>query len=66
MLHHALSSSSVEEPGNNMNMHLRAEDKTSAGDNTTFLQSELTWDVGEDGRERVLDEDGNGCVHHGS
>ena len=62
MLHHALSPSSEEEPRNPMNMKLRAEDKTSAGDNLAFLQSKLTWDIGTDGRERVLDADGNGSV----
>lgn len=39
---------------------LRAEDTTSAGDNLTFLKSKLVWDRGDDGKERVLDEDGNG------
>ncbi|CAD6579425.1 MAG: Arginine N-methyltransferase 2 [Tremellales sp. Tagirdzhanova-0007] len=62
MLHHALSPSSEEEPRNPMNMKLRAEDKTSAGDNLAFLQSKLTWDIGTDGRERVLDADGNGVM----
>ena len=41
-------------------MTLRAEDKTSAGDNLTFLKSKLIWDMGDDGKERVLDADGNG------
>lgn len=57
MLHHALAGSGNDGDGV---MTLRAEDKTSAGDNLEFLRSELTWDVGEDGRERVLDADGNG------
>lgn len=56
MLHHALAGSQDMEGV----VTLRAEDKTSAGDNLQFLQSELTWDMGEDGRERVLDADGNG------
>ena len=55
MLHHALAAS--ESPDH---IRLRAEDKSSAGDNATFLQSKLTWDQGADGRERVLDADGNG------
>lgn len=42
--------------------HLKSIDPTSAGDNLTFLRSKLTWDVGEDGKERVLDEDGNGVM----
>jgi len=53
MLHHALEGDA---------MTLRAEDKTSAGDNMAFLKSKLTWDQGEDGKERVLDADGNGWV----
>jgi len=42
--------------------HVKPVDPTSAGDNHTFLRSKLTWDVGEDGKERVLDEDGNGVM----
>ena len=42
--------------------HVKPIDPTSAGDNLTFLRSKLTWDVGEDGKERVLDEDGNGVM----
>lgn len=57
MLHHALAGQAQDGV-----LTLRDEDKTSAGDNLTFLASELTWDVGEDGRERVLDADGNGWV----
>jgi protein arginine N-methyltransferase 2 len=59
MLHHALAGSSSDD---SKNIRLRAEDNTSAGDNMTFLQSKLTWDVGSDGKERVLDADGNGSV----
>lgn len=44
---------------------LRSVDDTSAGDNLKFLKSELRWTVGEDGGERVLDEDGNGSVSFG-
>ncbi|BEI82606.1 hypothetical protein CcaverHIS002_0304740 [Cutaneotrichosporon cavernicola] len=43
-------------------MTLRAEDKSSAGDNLAFLKSQLKWEMGEDGRERVLDADGNGVM----
>lgn len=56
MLHHILSTSSSSED----HIALRAEDTTSAGDNLTFLSSRLTWETGDDGRERVIDEDGNG------
>ena len=59
MLHHALAGPSSD---SNTNIRLRAEDNTSAGDNLMFLKSKLTWDIGEDGRERVLDADGNGYV----
>jgi hypothetical protein len=41
---------------------LKNIDPTSAGDNLTFLRSKLTWSTGDDGRERVLDEDGNGVM----
>lgn len=58
MLHHALSGTLSPDATNNI--VLRAEDKTSAGDNLVFLKSKLTWDVGKDGKERVLDADGNG------
>lgn len=58
MLHHALAGTSSPDTTNNI--VLRAEDKTSAGDNLVFLKSKLTWDVGKDGKERVLDADGNG------
>ncbi|ODN89667.1 arginine N-methyltransferase 2 [Cryptococcus wingfieldii CBS 7118] len=58
MLHHALAGASA---GLN-NIILRAEDSTSAGDNLVFLKSQLTWDVGKDGKERVLDADGNGVM----
>jgi len=57
MLHHVLGAGEKEAEGA---ITLRAEDKTSAGDNLEFLGSKLTWDIGEDGRERVLDADGNG------
>lgn len=60
MLHHALGASQQAETEGGIT--LRAEDKTSAGDNLEFLRSELTWDLGEDGRERVLDADGNGVM----
>jgi protein arginine N-methyltransferase 2 len=56
MLHHILSAPSSSED----HIALRAEDVTSAGDNMTFLTSKLTWETGEDGRERVVDADGNG------
>lgn len=59
MLHHALGAG---QKSTQNGMTLRAEDTTSAGDNLEFLASKLTWDVGEDGRERVLDADGNGYV----
>ena len=58
MLHHALQSVPKGETPNGHTF--RAVDRTSAGDNLTFLKSNLIWDVGEDGKERVLDEDGNG------
>jgi protein arginine N-methyltransferase 2 len=60
MLHHLLAGPSSPASDSSTNIKLRAEDKTSAGDNLTFLQSKLTWEVGEDGRERVIDADGNG------
>lgn len=72
MLHHAISAatgpksasapgeSSTLEHGDGNTMTLRQEDSTSAGDNLTFLRSKLVYDVGEDGKERVLDADGNG------
>jgi hypothetical protein len=43
-------------------MTLRQTDTTSAGDNLAFLRSKLVWEVGDDGKERVLDPDGNGWV----
>ena len=43
-------------------MTLRAEDDSSAGDNLAFLKSKLVWDMGQDGKERVLDADGNGVM----
>jgi len=43
-------------------MTLRAEDDSSAGDNLAFLKSKLVWDKGQDGKERVLDADGNGVM----
>lgn len=52
----------VEHDESTNTYHLKAIDPTSAGDNLTFLRSKLTWDVGEDGKERVLDEDGNGVM----
>ena len=59
MLHHALAASSSDSTDH---LKLRAEDTSSAGDNLTFLASKLTWEVDDEGRERVLDEDGNGWV----
>ncbi|ORY23543.1 S-adenosyl-L-methionine-dependent methyltransferase [Naematelia encephala] len=44
------------------NEGVRSEDTTSAGDNLSFLKSELRWEIGDDGRERVLDADGNGVM----
>ena len=58
MLHHALSAGANGESSTSMT--LRAEDKTSAGDNEAFLGSKLVWEIGQDGRERVLDQEGNG------
>lgn len=58
LLHHMLAGKSDDEADGTIT--LRAEDKTSAGDNLAFLKSELKWETGEDGRERVLDADGNG------
>ncbi|KAK4687603.1 type IV protein arginine methyltransferase, partial [Tremellales sp. Uapishka_1] len=58
ILHHMLGSSDEKEG----NLTLRNEDDTSAGDNLKFLRSSLTWETGDDGKERVLDEDGNGYV----
>lgn len=43
-------------------MTLRNEDKTSAGDNLEYLKSKLVWEMGDDGKERVCDADGNGYV----
>jgi protein arginine N-methyltransferase 2 len=58
MLHHAMKGAT----GGDTNMTLRAEDDTSAGDNLAFLKSKLVWDMGQDGKERVLDADGNGVM----
>jgi protein arginine N-methyltransferase 2 len=58
MLHHAMKGAMAGDTDTNMT--LRAEDDTSAGDNLAFLKSKLVWDMGEDGKERVLDADGNG------
>jgi protein arginine N-methyltransferase 2 len=58
MLHHAMKGAT----GGDTNMTLRAEDDTSAGDNLAFLKSKLIWDMGQDGKERVLDADGNGVM----
>lgn len=41
-------------------MTLRHEDRTSAGDNLEYLRSKLVWEMGDDGKERVCDADGNG------
>ncbi|OCF60074.1 arginine N-methyltransferase 2 [Kwoniella mangroviensis CBS 10435] len=62
MLHHALAGPSSPQSDSSTNMKLRVEDNTSAGDNLTFLKSKLTWDIGKDGKERVLDADGNGVM----
>ncbi|KAK8844678.1 arginine N-methyltransferase 2 [Kwoniella newhampshirensis] len=62
MLHHALAGPSSPSSDSSTNIKLRAEDNTSAGDNLIFLKSKLTWDVGDDGKERVLDADGNGVM----
>ncbi|GHJ90418.1 hypothetical protein NliqN6_6820 [Naganishia liquefaciens] len=43
-------------------MTLRHEDKTSAGDNLEYLRSKLVWEMGDDGKERVCDADGNGVM----
>ena len=58
MLHHAMKGAT----GGDTNMTLRAEDDSSAGDNLAFLKSKLVWDMGQDGKERVLDADGNGVM----
>lgn len=58
MLHHAMKGAEAEDT----TMTLRAEDATSAGDNLTFLKSKLVWEMGDDGKERVMDADGNGYV----
>jgi protein arginine N-methyltransferase 2 len=60
MLHHLLAGPSSLATDSSTNIKLRAEDNSSAGDNLAFLQSKLTWEVGDDGRERVIDADGNG------
>lgn len=60
MLHHIMATAKQPQEIDDGQLTLRAEDKTSAGDNLTFLKSQLTWDLGEDGKERVLDADGNG------
>ncbi|WWC85412.1 uncharacterized protein L201_000275 [Kwoniella dendrophila CBS 6074] len=62
MLHYALAGPSSPQSDSSTNIKLKAEDKTSAGDNLTFLKSKLTWNVGSDGKERVLDADGNGVM----
>ena len=58
MLRHVMG----EAPESSNAVTLRATDSTSAGDNSAFLLSELRWEVGEDGKERVLDGDGNGSA----
>jgi protein arginine N-methyltransferase 2 len=60
MLHHLLAGPSSSATDSSTNIKLRAEDNSSAGDNLAFLQSKLAWEVGDDGRERVIDADGNG------
>ena len=52
----------VEHDAATNTFHLKNVDPTSAGDNHAFLRSKLTWSTGEDGKERVLDEDGNGVM----
>ncbi|KAJ9099213.1 hypothetical protein QFC21_004093 [Naganishia friedmannii] len=58
-----------EKPGESSTSHmtstgmtLRHEDKTSAGDNLEFMKSKLVWEMGDDGKERVCDADGNGVM----
>lgn len=41
---------------------LRHSDTTSSGSNAAFLASQLVWSHGDDGKERVLDADGNGVM----
>jgi protein arginine N-methyltransferase 2 len=48
--------------GGEGSLTLRSEEGGAAGDNMEFLRSKLKWEVGEDGRERVMDADGNGWV----
>ncbi|EIW73191.1 hypothetical protein TREMEDRAFT_73009 [Tremella mesenterica DSM 1558] len=59
MLHHILKDAGQE---NGTGLTLRERDDTSAGNNDEFLKSELRWELGEDGKERVLDADGNGVM----
>jgi protein arginine N-methyltransferase 2 len=59
MLIHAMKGAKGDEDGT---MTLRAEEGGTAGDNLEFLKSDLMWEVGDDGRERVMDKDGNGWV----
>jgi protein arginine N-methyltransferase 2 len=56
MLIHAMKGAS----SNTETITLRSDEKGAAGDNFEFLKSQLTWETGDDGRERVVDADGNG------
>ncbi|ORX41283.1 S-adenosyl-L-methionine-dependent methyltransferase [Kockovaella imperatae] len=60
MLAHFLGGTSSSSSATHLK--LRANDQSSAGNNEVFLKSKLTWDLGEDGKERVLDADGNGVM----
>jgi type IV protein arginine methyltransferase len=42
-----------------------AEEDTLAGNTAKFLQSKLTYDKDDEGRERVIDEEGNGVMMGG-
>ncbi|KAJ9116340.1 hypothetical protein QFC22_004780 [Naganishia vaughanmartiniae] len=65
----AIEGAQSEKPGESSISHLtstgmtlRHEDKTSAGDNLEFMKSKLVWEMGDDGKERVCDADGNGVM----
>lgn len=62
IVHHLLAGPSSRASDSSKVITLRAKDESSAGSNQAFLQSKLTWDIGEDGKERVWDADGNGYV----
>lgn len=57
---HAVPGESSTAQMTSTGMTLRHEDKTSAGDNLEYLRSKLVWEMGDDGKERVCDADGNG------